>query len=242
MRTDDYRSDSSTVQASYRLDPYWVDVTSRRGFVGHHRGTVKSQVGSKLRGRLQRLLGAAAKGHGFLALCMALALAGTVSAAYAVTAVVVPATLLAPRRWLRICVVTALGSALGATLLVIAFHDLGWQQIYERFPELSTHATWGQVIGWVSSYGAFALFVIAVSPLPQTPALIFFAIARHDYAVVFAAILAGKLLKYGVVAWVAARSPEQVRNGVGALIRRVASLTRTKKRLRLRNRTPGHGT
>jgi len=85
----------------------------------------------------------------------------------------------------------ALGSALGATLLVITFHHLGWQQIYERYPELSTHATWSRVIMWLSNYGTFALFLIAVSPLPQTPALIFFGIARQDYFGVFLAMLLG---------------------------------------------------
>lgn len=66
---------------------------------------------------------------------MALASGGTITAAYPVTAVVVPATLLAPGRWRQITMVTALGSALGGTALVIALHHLGWAQIYDRFPE-----------------------------------------------------------------------------------------------------------
>lgn len=161
---------------------------------------------------------------------MALAFAGTLSAAYAITAIVVAATLLVPRRWLQISIVSALGSAVGATLLVIVFHQLGWLQIYERFPELSTNPLWGRIIAWVTGYGALALFAIAVSPLPQTPALIFFAVVRHDYGVVFVAILAGKLLRYGLAAWLAARSPEQVRNGMGTLVRRMTSLVQDKKR------------
>jgi membrane protein YqaA with SNARE-associated domain len=173
----------------------------------------------RLEGLLQRLIRDAAEGHAFLLVCVALSLGGTVSAAYPVTAVVVPAALLVPARWRQIAAVAALGSALGATLLVIVFHHLGWAQLYERFPELATHATWRRVIEWVSDYGAIALFLIAVSPLPQTPALIFFGIARHDYPGIFVAMLAGKSLKYGLFAWMATRFPERFNSGIAGLLR-----------------------
>ncbi len=161
----------------------------------------------------------AAEGHGFLWVCMALALAGTFSAAYPVTAVVVPATLLVPGRWRQITMVTALGSALGATLLVIAFHHLGWTQLYDRFPEMTTHATWSRVMAWVLKYGALGLFLVALSPLPQTPALIVFGIARHDYFSVLLAMLAGKSLKYGLLAWLVACFPERFNNGIRGFLR-----------------------
>jgi membrane protein YqaA with SNARE-associated domain len=173
----------------------------------------------RLEGFPQRLVRQSAEGHGFLWVCMGLALGGTVSAAYPVTAVVVPAALLLPKRWQKIAALTALGSALGATLLVIGFHHLGWAQLYERFPDLTTNETWSRVMAWVSAYGIAALFLIAISPLPQTPALIFFGIARHDYVVVFMAMLVGKLLKYALVAWLAARFPERFSNGIIGFLR-----------------------
>jgi membrane protein YqaA with SNARE-associated domain len=173
---------------------------------------------SRLEGLLQRLIRKSAEGHGFLFVCITLSLCGTVSAAYPVTAVIVPAALLVPPLWRQITVTSALGSALGATLLVMVFHHLGWTQLYERFPELATHATWIRVMAWVASYGTVALFLIAVSPLPQTPALIFFGIARHDYLSIFIAMLVGKLLKYGLFAWMATRFPERFSNGIGGLL------------------------
>lgn len=169
-----------------------------------------------IEGLLQRLIRKAAAGHGFLIVCMGLSLAGTISAAYPITAVVVSAALLMPARWRRIAAVSALGSALGATVLVLVFHHLGWAQLYAHFPELGNHPTWARIIDWVSGYGPPALFLIAVSPLPQTPALIFFGIARHDYLGVFIAMLAGKAIKYGLFAWAAARFPERFRDGLGA--------------------------
>ncbi|MFI4981248.1 MAG: hypothetical protein ACHQIO_12945 [Nevskiales bacterium] len=173
---------------------------------------------SSVEGLLLRLIRRSAAGHGFLLVCLALSIGGAISAAYPVTAVVLPAVLLAPRRWRQITLITALGSALGATLLMIAFYQLGWTQIYERFPQMASHASWQRVMTWVSAYDTPALFLIAASPLPQTPALIFFGIARHDPLSVFVAMLAGKLLKYGLLAWLATRFPERFGKGLGGFL------------------------
>ena len=174
----------------------------------------------RVEGFLQRLIRYAAEGNRLLLVCLALAIGGTLGAAYPITSVVVPAVLLVPQRWRSIAGVAALGSAIGATALVIFFHHLGWEQLYERYPELAAHPTWGRVMHWTQSYGALALFAVAALPLPQTPALIFFAIARPDYFSVFVAILAGKTLKYLLFAWLAARFPGRIGNGLGALLRR----------------------
>lgn len=174
----------------------------------------------RIEGLLQRLIRQAAESRYLLVACSGLAFAGTVSAAYPVTAVIVPAALLAPHRWRAVSVVSAIASAVGATVLVVFFHHLGWAPMHAHFPSLASDPGWARVIDWVARYGPFALFAIAASPLPQTPALIFFALARHDYFDVFIAMAAGKLFKYGLFAWAAARFPERFRNGVWALFGR----------------------
>lgn len=173
----------------------------------------------KLDALLQRLIRHAAEGHGLLFTCLGLSLVGTLTAAYPVTAVVVPATLLAPRRWWAISAASALGSATGATLLVAIFHYYGWTLVYEWFPALATDPDWARVIAWAADYGVAALFVIAATPLPQTPALIFFGVSHAHYPGIFAAMLAGKLIKYGAFAWFAGRFPERFGDGLGVLAR-----------------------
>jgi membrane protein YqaA with SNARE-associated domain len=170
----------------------------------------------KLEGTLARLLRQAAHGRGFLVMCATLAFAGTLTATFPVTAVIVPAALLMPSRWRSITLVSAAGSAIGATVLVIVLHHLGWASIYERFPEMLSHPTWARIMDWAGQYGVIALFLIAISPLPQTPALIFFGVAQHAYASVAVAMFAGKLVKYGVVAWLASRFPERFAGSVTA--------------------------
>lgn len=95
-------------------------------------------------------------------------------------------------------------------MLVIAFHFFGWRVIHGAYPEMTGHPNWRHVIDWVETFGVIGLFVVAMSPLPQTPALVFFGITRHDYVLVFLAILAGKTIKYGVFAWGTARFPERL--------------------------------
>ncbi|NMF90282.1 hypothetical protein [Aromatoleum petrolei] len=175
---------------------------------------------ARIEALIYRILRFAAAGHRLLLACSALSFVGTLTAAWPVTAVVVPATLMAAGRWRAISGVAALGSAIGATVLMVVFHHLGWTQLYERFPELATDPSWVQAVDWGKRYGTAALFLIAASPLPQTPALMFFGAMRPDYAGVFMAMLAGKLLKYGIFAWISSHFPERVGRSLGALRRR----------------------
>jgi membrane protein YqaA with SNARE-associated domain len=163
----------------------------------------------KLEGLLQHILRYSAESPFFMLTCGGLALLGTVTAAYPVTTVVVPAALLLPQRWKSISFWTALGSALGATLLVISIHHMGWAALYEHYPQLASHPDWQRIMSWVDQFGITALFVLAISPLPQTPGLIFFGIAWHDYLLVFLAMLAGKLLKYAAFAYVTKQFPNR---------------------------------
>jgi len=169
----------------------------------------------RLESTLHRLIRYAAEGNRLLLMTLALAFLGTLSSSIPVTSIVIPAVLLVPLRWKGIAAVAALGSALGATLLVMVFHHIGWAQLYQQFPELNAHPSWKAVMDWSAHHGTWALLLIAALPLPQTPALVFFAIARPDYGLVFMAMLAGKALKYSLFAWVAARFPQHFKGVFG---------------------------
>ncbi|SDH97828.1 hypothetical protein [Pseudomonas panipatensis] len=164
----------------------------------------------RLEGALHSALRWAGTGWRLSWLCLGLALLGTLFAAYPITSVVVPAVLLVPRRWRSIAVFSALGSSFGALALMIVSHHMGWASLYERFPELLSDPTWLRIIDWTDSYGLLALFLVAVSPLPQTPSLIVLSMAPMHYPGVFLAILGGKLLKYLGFAWVSSRFPGRI--------------------------------
>ena len=150
--------------------------------------------------------------HRFMpALVGCLAFGLTVSMTVPVTSALIPAVLLSPRRWRSIALQAAFGSALGATLLVLLFHHLGWAQLQAQFPSMLDSAAWQRVIAWAVEYGVIALFAIAALPLPQTPALIFFAITEPPVAQIFLAVLLGKLIKYFLLAMLAALFPARFR-------------------------------
>lgn len=147
----------------------------------------------------------------YLPLCAGLAFAGTLTALYPVTAIVIPAVLLMPLQWMKIAVVTAFGSALGATVLVFIVHYIGWNIIVGHFPQLVTDEQWISTMQFISDYGNAALFVVAATPLPQTPALIFIGLGEHQYPSLFASIFLGKILKYGAFAWASKHFPERIK-------------------------------
>ena len=146
-----------------------------------------------------------------------LAFGATLSMSIPFVPVLTVAVLLNPAHWRRIVLCAALGSASAALLLLLVFHHLGWNQIVAYFPQVETSPTWIDVSRWLAKYQLIALTGVAASPLPQTPALIFAAISAVPPVGVFLALVAGKILKYGVVAWLVARFPERFARRNGAI-------------------------
>jgi membrane protein YqaA with SNARE-associated domain len=131
----------------------------------------------------------------------AIAFALTLTATIPFTAVLVGALWLTPKRWKSLVVFSSLGGALGGVLLVTGFHHLGWSPLYARFPELASSPNWVRVVQAIQDYGVAALAAVAAAPMPQTPALVIAGSAKLDPLAVFAALFAGKVVKYGVVSW-----------------------------------------
>ena len=160
-------------------------------------------------GRIDRALARRGESPYVPALACALAFLCTATMSVPVTAVIVPAVLIARRRAKAIVLCASLGSALGATLLVALFQHWGWDEVYSAFPEMRESRSWLRVTGWVARWGVTALFVVAALPLPQTPALIFLAVTQHPETQVLLAILGGKLIKYAAVAAAVLAFPER---------------------------------
>jgi membrane protein YqaA with SNARE-associated domain len=104
---------------------------------------------------------------------------------------------------------------------VTLFHYFGWALIYKYFPEFLNHPAWQSILGWISIYGPFGLLAIATSPLPEMPALIMLGVSRPNTTVIFLAVLMGKLIKYGLIAWLASRFPDRFPKELNGLRRKV---------------------
>ena len=141
------------------------------------------------------------------AVVAAVAFGLTVSMSMPFAPVLIFAVLLNRARWRSIAIHCSLGSAAGALVLYLVFHHLGWAAVTAYYPDLTRSTAWIQATTWLSAYGTPALFFIAASPLPQSPALIFAAIYRLPVIDVFLALLVGKLIKYGAYAWLVSKFP-----------------------------------
>jgi membrane protein YqaA with SNARE-associated domain len=138
----------------------------------------------------------------------------TMSMTIPAASIVIGAVLLRRDRWTELVLAASLGSAIGGLVLYLAFHHLGWNQIAAAYPDLVRSQAWADATRWVAAYGTWALFAIAALPLPQTPALVFTAVSRLTAQDVFLALFLGKLVKYGVYGFVAARFPSWFQHAV----------------------------
>ena len=182
---------------------------------------------------LMRALLRRADSRAFPVVVGAVAVAATLSMSVPFATLLVASVLMAPRRWGGIAVWASLGAALGAALLYLAFHHLGWARLFAAYPDVVRSSAWADATRWLSTYGVAALLVIAATPLPMTPALMFAAISRLPIAEVVFALWIGKLAKYLVYAWLASRFPERaLRRGqrhadaLGAILARAVSTAR----------------
>lgn len=147
-------------------------------------------------------------GHRYYPLVLALiAFASTATFSFPFVVVLIPAVLIAPRRWLILGLLTGLASGAGGALLVELFNFFGRDVVLARYPEIVAHEKWQLVSDWLEHYGLFAIAVVAASPMPQTPALFIYSLANPSLPGVFVAVALGKTVKYVALAWLTARYP-----------------------------------
>ena len=158
---------------------------------------------------LRRFLEASAR-HRYYPLVVALiAFIATATFTFPFTAVLIPAVLIAPRRWLAIGLLCGITSGLGGGVLVEAFQFMGQELVITRFPELVQGEVWSQASEWLGQYGLFALAIIAGSPIPQTPAILLYSLADPSTPGLIIAIGIGKTAKYVFLSWLTMRYPSR---------------------------------
>lgn len=175
------------------LPPRPIQSTMRRYFLAH----------------LKHILWITAHRPWFPLLVLLMCVAASVSFAVPSSAVLIAAVMLRPQRWFLIAVMAMLGAALGGTFLAWTFHDQAWSYMQGRFPELSASPLWLKVEALVKEQGLPALALVSAAPLPQTPALVVCALSGLSLPGIFLALLAGKLFKFSLIAWVVAKFPER---------------------------------
>lgn len=137
----------------------------------------------------------------------AIAFGATITFSFPFVAVLVPAVLLSPRRWRTLGLLSGIASGCGAAVLVEIFQYLGYEFVFAHYPSLVQTEAWQLTSEWLQRWGLLAILIIAGSPMPQTPALLFCALANVSTPGILVAVGLGKTVKYLFLAWATARYP-----------------------------------
>lgn len=119
----------------------------------------------------------------------------------------VSATMLAPRRWIYTAFCVSFGSTLGGWLLALVLETHGLPFLLKITPGIETSTAWMWTDRLMDQWGLWALFFVAVTPVMQHPAIAMAALAGMPLTEIFLVMLAGRSIKYYVLAWVSTHAP-----------------------------------
>jgi membrane protein YqaA with SNARE-associated domain len=129
---------------------------------------------------------------------------------FPILGMMVSSIFLAPRKWLRFTIWTAIGSWAGAWALgwIARVYGLGFIQAY--FPQMLENPMWDRMQDFFSHHGVWLLFLVGLMPIPQQPAVIISAIAGTPLAQMAVVLLIAKLIKFGLLGYVASHAPSKL--------------------------------
>lgn len=115
-----------------------------------------------------------------------------------------------PERRKALVLWLALGSVLGGVLFVLLVEVYGHPFLEWFLPGMMKTSQWLVMERWVTRYGLGTLFLVGSLPITQHPILALTALAHFSLLEVGLILLAARLLKYTVTAWVAVKAPQLV--------------------------------
>jgi membrane protein YqaA with SNARE-associated domain len=161
--------------------------------------------GSRTQRRIRAVLRRTAKHPILPYVLFAIGFATALTMSLPLTGFLLTAVVLSPWRWRFITVCCALGSGCGGVVVYTVANKLATEQLAARYPDLVQTEAWQQAAAWIADYGVLSLFAISAGPLPLGPAILVAAAANLSPVALFMAIVCGKILKYGLYAWIAVR-------------------------------------
>ncbi len=119
----------------------------------------------------------------------------------------ISAVMLSPRRWIYAALIVSLGSSVGAYVLAHIIHEHGLPILLQISPSIEQSSAWTWTSHLMDQWGAWAVFLVALSPLMQHPAIALAALAEMPEAKIFVYVFAGRVIKYLFLAWLATHAP-----------------------------------
>jgi membrane protein YqaA with SNARE-associated domain len=119
----------------------------------------------------------------------------------------ISSSMIIPKRWLILAINVAIGSTLGALALAVLVEYQGWPLILKLYPNIEASTTWNMTRTFFESYGLFLVFLIAIAPFAQQPAVILAALAQTPLWQLLTVVFIGRLIKFLIMAYVGSHAP-----------------------------------
>lgn len=111
------------------------------------------------------------------------------------------------KKWMRFGLSVAIGSAVGALILVQAVDHYGLEKILEFYPGVNETNIWKWTLSFFNDYGLLVVFLIGITPFSQQPVLAIAALSDIAFLPMAAAILISRIIKFSIMAYIASHTP-----------------------------------
>lgn len=122
--------------------------------------------------------------------------------------ILISSSMLTPRRWFTLAISVAIGSTIGAIVLAAFVETKGIEWILEMYPHMQETKSWIWTADFFEKYGMILVFVVAITPLMQQPAIILASLAETPLFLLAAVVFAGRLIKFLVMAYIGSHAPK----------------------------------
>jgi membrane protein YqaA with SNARE-associated domain len=123
-------------------------------------------------------------------------------------ALLITSVMAAPRRWITLAAFTTVGFTLGCLAFLLLIHAYGLPLVEHWFPGIEARPIWLDSQRWMDEYGLLAIFVVSLLPIALHPILAVAVLADVKVLPITLVLLGGRVLKYGLYAWIASHSPK----------------------------------
>ena len=121
--------------------------------------------------------------------------------------ILISSSMLTPRRWFSLALSIAIGSTIGAIILAAFVETQGLEWILEMYPGINETKSWVWTENFFERYGMILIFIVAITPVMQQPAIIVASLAETPLFLLAAIIFSGRLIKFLLMAYVGSHAP-----------------------------------
>lgn len=122
--------------------------------------------------------------------------------------ILISSSMLTPRRWFTLATSVAIGSTIGSIILAAFVETKGLEWILEVYPGINETKYWVWTEDFFEKYGMILVFIIAITPLMQQPAIILASLAETPLFLLATIVFSGRFIKFLLMAYIGSHAPK----------------------------------